>query len=344
MERDAQDALLVGVDGGATEVKAHAIVALGDHLEAGDARAGFRYEAVDGFEPLPMALQLAQSESGSIQCSEREARQGELWIEAFAQAIESVAARVGRARIRVGICAPGIKRRDGRGIVVAKNGPRIVDFGDRLEARLWRSGLVLAAPLPPLVGDGFAAGLGEKASRNGGLGGVTSAYYAGGGTGLAECYVLDGRVVSLDDVADVSRKAWEMTSTLGREYESHVSVRGLNARCVALGGAAGVMPEDGAARGDRAALQAFTECAAMLAELVEQRVVEMRKSRGIELERAVVGQRLGALLADPRLKAVLREPLERSSPIPVHASTLRAAPAIGAARWALDHRERAHAG
>jgi hypothetical protein len=345
VERDDHDALLVGVDGGATEVKAHAITALGDRLEAGEARAGFRYERVSGFEPLALADQLIESGRDSVRCSALEERQGELWIEAFAQAIESVAARACRARVRVGVCAPGIKSRDGRGIVAARNGPRIAGFADRLEARIVRAGLVLAGPLPPLVGDGFACGLGEKASLLGGLHDVTSAYYVGGGTGVAECFLLEGRVVSMDDVADISRKAWEMPSSLGRDFEAHLSARGLNARCVELGGSAGVLPEDGAVSGDRAALQALAECASMLAELVEKRVGEIRRARGVALERVVVGQRLGALLADPRLRASLREPAERASVLPIRASTLRAAPAIGAARWALDQRAegRAHA-
>lgn len=346
VERAVENALLVGVDGGATEVKAHAIIPVADRLEAGEARAGFRYERVSGFEPVDIAIQLDELARAAVRCSEHEERQGELCVEAFAQAIESVAARSGHARIRVGVCAPGLKSSAGRGIVAAKNGPRIVDFVDRLEARIMRGGLVLESPLPPLLGDGLACGLGEKASAKGGFNGVRSAYYISGGTGLAECFLLEGRVVALDDVADVSKKAWMLVSSLGRDFEAHLSARGLNARSHELGGRAGVFPEDAAASGDRAALQAFEECAAMLAELVEKRTSEMHRARGIALERVVVGQRLGLLLADPRLRTVLREPTERATPIPLHVSTLRCAPAIGAARWALDHRARgrAHAG
>lgn len=347
--------LLVGVDGGATEVKAHAIDEIDGAYTASRARAGFRYEPVNGFEPVDIALQMEESARGAMRCSALEQAQGERWVEAFASAIESVAASAGTARIQVGICAPGLKTRDARGIAVAKNGPRIVDFVDRLEARIMRSGLVLEYPIPPLVGDGVACGLGEVACAQGGLRDVSNAYYVGGGTGIAECFVLDGRVVSLDDVADFSRKAWSMTSSLGRDYESSVSARGLNARFVALGGRAGTVPEEviervqaGTATGskdsteqrpdatadERAASKALAECAAMLAELVNLRVEEMRHAHGVALERVVVGQRLGTLFAAPTLRSLLREPAERACSIPIHPSTLRASPAIGAARWA----------
>ncbi len=340
MERRGENELLVGVDGGATEVKAHAIVEVQGGLAEGAARAGFRYERAAEFEPVDLERQLAEHARGDCQRSKSEREQGQRWIDAFVNAIESVAARAGNATIRIGVCAPGLKTLDGRGIAVAKNGPRIPDFTDHLEAALLRTGLVLAAPVPPLVSDGFACGLGEKASPQGGFAGISSAYYIGGGTGIAECFVLDGRVVSMDEVADVSRKAWAMTGSLGRDYEAHLSMRGINARFVELGGSADVMPEQAVARGDRLAERTFHECAAMFAELVRARARELREARGIELERVVVGQRLGALFADPALCTALREPAERATGVPIQPSTLRAAPAIGAARWALDQSER----
>ncbi|MDZ4773571.1 MAG: hypothetical protein SGI72_10600 [Planctomycetota bacterium] len=367
MERRVESALLVGVDGGATEVKAHAIVEVDGALTTSHAHAGFRYERVDGFAPVDLSRQLDERARGEVRCCALEHAQGERWIEAFANAIESVAACASTAQLQVGICAPGLKTLDARGLAVVKNGPRIVDFVDRLEARLVRTGLVLARPIPELVGDGVACGLGEQASAQGGLRAVSNAYYVGGGTGIAECFVLEGRVVSLDEVADIARKAWSMTSSLGHDFESSVSARGLNARFVELGGRADVMPETTlanrddaawptkhasgddrvAARTDEsAAARAFAECAAMLAELVNLRVEEMRRARGITLERVVVGQRLGALFAEPRMRSYLLEPAERVCSIPIHPSTLRASPAIGAARWASlqDSRGATHAG
>lgn len=328
--------LLVGVDGGATEVKAHAIVEVAAGLELGDARAAFRYETVAGFTPLPLALQLAARDAGDIRIGALEHEQGERWIEAFTHAVTSIAACTQRAHVVVGVCAPGLKTRDGRGIAVSKNGPRIPDFNDRLEARLAREGLVLARGLPRLASDGDACGHGENACASGGLRDVVNAYYLGGGTGLAECFKLGGRIVGLDELDGRVVKAWALASSRGRSYEEHLSMRGINARFVELGGRAGTTPESAASRGEKAAIETFGECAKMLGELVGLRSAAMRELRDVALERVVVGQRLGNLFVDPALRAHLRAPADRACSIPIHPSTLREAPAIGAARCALD--------
>ncbi|MBL8859756.1 MAG: hypothetical protein JNL28_14715 [Planctomycetes bacterium] len=338
--------LLVGVDGGATEVKAHAVVEVAGGFAVGTARAGFRHEPVPGFAPADLARQIDEFERGAVRCTALEEAQAAGWIDSFAAAIASVAARVGCAHVVVGVCAPGLKSRDGRSIIAAKNGPRVLAFVDRLEARLAREGLVLARPIPPLLGDGLACGLGEDVSPDGGFRSVQSAYFAGGGTGVAECFKLDGRVRAMDGLADASRKAWQLESSLGKRYEEHLSVRGLNARFRELGGPPDVLPEIAAAGGDQAALRVFAECADMLGELARLRIEEVRVAHGIALERIVVGQRLAQLYSHPALCEVFRARAEAAVPIPIHASTLRAAPAIGAAHAALTgpRKETEHAG
>ena len=339
--------LLVGVDGGATEVRAFEVVQTGGWLALGPARAAFRHERVAGFEPRPLAAQSAQRERGVTELDAPEVEQGLRWIESYAAAIESVVARAHTAprgagdstsglRVRIGACAPGLKSADGRSLEVVKNGPRIAGFVGRLEARLARVGLVPEAPIPALLSDGVAAGLGEQATAEGGFAPVRSAYYLGGGTGLAECCLLEGRVVSMDELSGTCEKAWALASSSGEDYEAHLSARGLVDRYVAFGGRAGTFPEEAARAGEPAALRVFEECARMFAELVDRRVNELSSARGVQLERVVVGARLGVLFGDPALEACLRRPAERATRIPVFVSALREAPAIGAARWALE--------
>lgn len=347
--------LVIGVDGGATGARALAVLVREGRLEPTPHHATFLHELVPGFAPRPVTAQVEACRRNAPEIDELESEQGRRWLETYALAIESVVARAwtGAAcarspvpaeveveRVLVGICAPGQKSAGGRGLVVVKNGPRIPAFLDCLESRLAQSGIVLARPIAPLVSDGLAAGLGEQSTEGGGFTAVRAAYYVGGGTGIAECFVLDGRVVSLDELSDACAKAWSTPSSLGRDYEAHLSARGLNARHVELGGDAHSLPEQAARRGDRAAEQAFEECAAMLAELVNRRTLEIERARGVTLERVVVGARLGAWFADDALRSVLREPTQRATRIPIHASTLQAAAAIGAARWALEHHER----
>lgn len=370
--RDAHAALLVGVDGGATAVKACSVVPAGDGLVAGEDAATFRCD--DGARaPVPLDEQRRALAAGHIEPTEDERAWGDAWIDAYVESIASVAARARRADLRVGICAPGLKTADGRGIALVRNGPRIPDFLDRLESRLSRAGLALVAPIPPLLSDGVACGLGEAVHPHGAFRGVRDAYYVGGGTGLAECLLLDGRVIGFDDVASRARKAWELVASSGRTFEDELSMRGLaerweRARTTARAGDARGRPasastpgfadprpqppdvasasrsdarspvrsaeearhvEDAAAQGDPAALAVTRGAALALHELVRARA-------GVfPLERVVVGQRLGAWFAREDLREAWIEPARRGSPVPLVASTLREAPAIGAASRVL---------
>ena len=78
-----EDFILIGVDGGATEVKAHQVHCTdcdgGDGFELGTAAASIKYDVVPGFVPVPIDVQLAQHESGAILLSDTEERQGRLW-------------------------------------------------------------------------------------------------------------------------------------------------------------------------------------------------------------------------------------------------------------------------
>lgn len=325
--------LLIGVDGGATEVKAHAIVAAANGLVTGVGHAAFRHAIVGGFAPVPIEAQLAERGSGLVRPGSVEREQAALWIDSCALAIESVAAGARRADVLVGICMPGLKTRDGRGIDAMRNGPRIPDMLDRLEMRLARDGIVLAAPIARILGDGEACGHGEDASWTGGFRGVADAYYVGGGTGLAECFKIGGRVTSLDDLDGWLAKAWSMKSSIRRSYEDHLSARGINERWVELGGDPQSKPESAGPR-NLAAIQALSEAVVMLDELVRARIEALRRHGLAAPQRLVVGQRLGALLALPEL-ATLRASAEGVLPIELHLSSLRAAPAIGAVLVAL---------
>jgi hypothetical protein len=111
-------------------------------------------------------------------------------------------------------------------------------------------------------------------------------------------------------------------------------VRGINARWVELGGDAGAKPEDALPQ-RIPALQAWSEAVVMIDELLRSRIEALRRAGLPALERLVVGQRLGDLLASPKL-AMLRASAERACPIELRFSTLRAAPAIGAIHLALE--------
>lgn len=321
---EPEDDLLIGVDGGATEVKAHEIVRSDSTLGLGAASASLLYDRARGFRPVPMPTQLLALEKGTMRPSGLEGAQARLWLEASARAIASVAGQAGRTKVRLGICMPGLKTADGRGIAVMRWGPRIPDYLDRLEVLLAGGGLALGRSITRLSSDGEACAHGERIDARGLLREIGCAYYLGGGTGLAEALMIDGKIHGFDALTGFVRKAWQMEATGGRIVEDLLSPRGMNAAYAAMAGkqlplAPGDHPESRALAGDEQAARVLRDAAEALATVVLDRMTALR--RGFQassvritpntfLERVVIGQRLGGIFAATALRPVFRDPVE----------------------------------
>jgi hypothetical protein len=232
--------------------------------------------------------------------SREELYEGRDWVEVCARVI-------GPGPARVAFAMPGVKTADRRGIERLTHAAAVPDFLDRLAS------LLPEAVLGPLESDGEMAVLGETVAP-GQLVGVSCGYYLGGGTGLSEGLLVDGRSVPVESV--VSR-AWELG------LEPQLSPGGWKAL---FEGKAGRPPvgslEEEAASGGLAAVVLRTG-ARNLTEFLARRVKEFA-SLGVRLEKIVLGQRFGRLMRMERLFYV-------SAPVPVVGSEFRAAPAVGAA-------------
>ena len=337
------DEFLIGVDGGATEVKAHEIVSLSrdiafrsgtSMLALGHGSASVLYDRARGFRPVAMPIQLLALEKGTVRPSGLEGAQARLWLEASARAIASVAEHAGRTRVRLGICMPGLKTADGRGIAVMRRGPRIPDYLDRLERLLAEGGLALERPVARLSSDGEACAHGERIDAQGLLRGISCAYYLGGGTGLAEALLIEGGIHGFDALSGFVRKAWQMEATGGRIVEDLLSPRGMNSAYAAASGkrlplARPDHPEQRALMGDEKAAVVLRDAAEALASVVLDRMTALRRgfqggagagssaaNRSVRitpntfLERIVIGQRLGSLFAADELRPIFRGPVE----------------------------------
>jgi predicted NBD/HSP70 family sugar kinase len=381
------ETILIGVDGGASEIRAHEILTLPRRslLESpsfglGVASASRLYDTARGFRPVPLPTQLLAFDRGHVEPGGIERAQGRLWVEAASEVVLAVASQAGSTRARLGVCMPGLKTKDGRGIAVMKHGPRIPDYLVRLEELLAKGGLALSHPVARLSSDGEACAHGEEAGAQGRLRGVSCAYYVGGGTGIAEAIKADGRIHGLDAFRGQVRKAWQLETGGGKSLEDALSPKGMNAafaqairRKLPLD--ASEFPERRAAEGDEHAKAVLRRAAEALADLVVDRMLALRRGLVAKdparegdpdpsgsvrivpntiLDRVVVGQRLGQILADPAHAEVFRLPseaalarriletgdgalrkhyldgssLESELLVP---SLLRAAPAIGAA-------------
>ncbi len=381
MTQSLDDILLVGVDGGATEVKAHQVDwsdtaedPLGQ-FRLGTATASCKYDTLPGFAPVPVADQFAQREAGRIDLTDNERQQGCQWVDAAAGAVAKVCTQAGRRRVLIGIGMPGLKTVGGRGIEVINNGPRIPDFLQQFEARLAAGEIELAGPVAALGSDADYCGLGEMHAESGLLGDVEHAYYAGAGTGVADAMVLAGQLVPFDAAKTWIQKAWQFPSAIGPTFEKLISARSLNTIYHGLApNRTDAFPESDAASEHPVAVATMQMAASVLAELLFERLWTIARGRaalahrgkaylelkekhpysGTMLERLILGQRLGAVYADDRYQAIFAEPLrgclaamigqtgdralithaldnESLKPDFVQGSTLRAAPAIGAA-------------
>ena len=311
--------VLIGVDGGATEVKAHAVA-----CEGAAPHATFRlrpeaaaraYPRVAGFVPVPVAEQLARRDAALaaghvggaelarvLELAELEITQGDLWVRSAVEAIGAVARQCAVRRVLVGIGMPGLKTPDGRGICVINNGPRIPDYLRQLEASLAQAGVELSAPVAALGSDADYCGLGEEYAAEGAFRDVQNAYYIGGGTGIADALKLNGRLVPFDAAKAWIQKSWQMPSALGPTFERLVSAAALNQIHHRLsvserpnaGEHAGPdrYPEQAACAGDPIAAASLRCAGLVLAELLFERITTIYEGRADVAHRGAAYARL----------------------------------------------------
>ena len=360
MREGAPEPLLLGVDGGASGLRLHvvAILAAG-RLRASGRSLETRWGGARDFTPVALERQLAERaelEAGRLRLPDAERAQGEAWASTLADALVELTRGLARpGGLLVGVCLPGAARADGAGVVALRNGPRLPSFRDDLLRALAARDLLPCTGDVPLVGDGEAAGWGEEVEPSGLLGGVADAYYVACGTGVAEALKLGG-----EHLPSAARRAllpapWSLASESGGTLEDELSLRTLARRLELDPGEA---LEEAARRAGPRQREALARWAEALGAFLGARVVALARAAGRAPERVVVGQRSGMLLADERLARVVREPLAArlrselegarasGAALPAGwlcASTLRAAPALGAAALALRRLGRAAA-
>jgi len=354
--------LAIGVDGGASGVRALAVCRRADGLlEAAGEVARCDHEPFDATDFVAQRAEAADPRLADVEIEAARER-----VRATADVVAAAAdAAKGSRRIALGICWPGQKSADGRGIVVMRNGPRDPAFLDQLEPELAARGIELAAPIPRLASDGVTGALGERWAALGGMRDVLNALYFAGGSGLAESLLVAGRVRALDELTPPVPKAFELRIPAWRTtlkdldrglavYEdvlspgrwsppaSHVH------RVRQMGEARGHVDWSIAVRHDPERTSSTLHMAAMaLVRYIQDRMQRLREQAGVVPERAVVGARLGALIAMPETREMLHDRIVehlRAAGLPddfVRASTLLEAPCFGAAALALGLQDEA---
>lgn len=332
----------VGVDLGASGVRAWGARVVSSAplrlaLEGAACEAEF---GSNTFEPSELALQLEELRAGGPRPGDAERAEAARRVESCAEVIARAA---GGAPVEVALAAPGLRAADGRGIVVARNGPRMPHFLDELEGALAARGVHLSRALPALVGDGEAAGWGELLAASGTLADARAALVIVGGSGLAEVLVCGGRSIGLERLEPPLARAWELPapesggSSATLSVEDRLAPGRLNARW-SRGGAREPF-ERAAARCEPEAIAYCAQVTLDLASHVARRVNELAAHPGAMFpERVVLAGALGRMLArEPAWFAELERAtaaelarVGESRSVHLVLSGLRATPALGA--------------
>lgn len=339
-----KDTILIGIDGGATKVSGWEIRVDENGLcSLGDLNVQKQYREYNEFQskyiPVDVKQQLAEMNS-PIQLTEDEKIHGLSYMYAAADVIIEIAQANKGRQVLAGIGMPGLKTPDKRGIVALANGPRMPEYATVIENRIKASGVELAAPISHLGSDADYCGMGEEYSAEGAFRDVQTAYYLGGGTGVADAMKLNGVLVPFDAAKSWIAKAWEMKSSRDLSIERYASSGGIqylysleSGLSVDLLNEEGIFPPqimEKARNGEPDAQAVFQDVAEYLGKLLFERMstlwfgwkgqfefVNPAKAAPEPMhsylkkgfERLIIGQRLGDLMAESRGMDILWEPV-----------------------------------
>jgi len=344
----ADNYVLIGIDGGATKAigwivnfdPVRNVYDLSDH-HAEAAYAEYENYHSD-YEPVSIPLQLEERAAASMNLSDAEKQQGSAYTQAVIDIVQKLYTAGGHKPVLIGIGMPGLKTRDKRGINVINNGPRIIDYCTRIENKLRETGVQMASPVSRLGSDADYCGMGEFYANQGSFRGVQNAYYLGGGTGAADALLLKGVLIPFDDIKSWMAKTWELKNDKELSLERYASASGI--QFIYAGHAnipveelntERIFPPQIAARavaGDTPAQQTFDEVSTYLSWLLFERICTLFSGskeifgfinpnrnaldpvhlyRGTLLDRIVIGQRLGELMAEENGEKILTGPIEK---------------------------------
>lgn len=337
--------LIIGLDGGATKVSGWEVVYNKNQnsFSLGSAHSEKKYDEIPGylndFEPVDLQVQLNDNKHGKISQTDAEKQQETVYVEACAQVIESIVSDKPDMSVMIGLGMPGIKTDSKRGIAIVANGPRMIQYSDLLENRLYAAGINLICPLKHIGSDADYCGIGENYASDGLFKIKNNSYYLGGGTGAADALKLGGKLYPFDKIKDWMAKSWEMKSSSGLSMERYASAGGIQSIYSTHSGipiselnVKQIYPlqiADLAEKGEKAAKKTVAEVSDNLALLFFERVLTLYSGwerlfkfvnpdkpaltkehpfRREMFESIIVGQRLGQLFETPNGKTHVKEP------------------------------------
>ena len=258
---------------------------------------------IENFSPVPVQAQLKQFSKDSIILTSEEISQGKVIIEEIKKLLDFT------GQNNLSICFPGLKSNEG--ICVMANGPRIPRFKKLLNLD------------QHIFNDSDCCTLGEWKSSIGCMINVKNAIYIGGGTGIADGIIMNGKILNFNDNIDLKR-SWEIDfndSTIESQISPGGMIRSLNTKFNKNIKNLDEFLES------KESLTILKSASKALSSLIESRT-DFFRLNGLEPEIVVIGQRLGLFLSE--LKKEIQEMFYQSSKVPLKFSTDRRTAALGA--------------
>ena len=258
---------------------------------------------IENFSPVPVQAQLKQFSKDSIILTSEEISQGKVIIEEIKKLLDFT------GQNNLSICFPGLKSNEG--ICVMANGPRIPRFKKLLNLD------------QHIFNDSDCCTLGEWKSSIGCMINVKNAIYIGGGTGIADGMIMNGKIINFNDNSDLKR-SWEIgfnDSTIESQISPGGMIRTFNTKFNKNIKNLDEFIES------KESLAILRNASKALSSLVENRINFFKKN-GLEPELVVIGQRLGFFLSG--LKKEIQKMFYHSSKVPLKFSTDRRTAALGA--------------
>ena len=258
---------------------------------------------IESFEPVSIQTQLKQFSKNVIVITSEEESQGKVIIEEIKKLLALT------DQNNSSICFPGLKSNEG--VCVMKNGPRIPFFKKKLNLN------------QHIFNDSDCCTIGEWKSSIGCMINIKNAIYIGGGTGIADGIIMNGKILNFNDNSDLKR-SWEMgfnDSTIESQISPGGMIKTLNTKFNKNIKNLDEFLES------KESLTILKNASKALSSLIQSRTNFFRLN-GLEPEIVVIGQRLGLFLNE--LKEEIQEMFYQSSKIPLKFSTDRRTAALGA--------------
>jgi len=325
--------IYLGIDGGATKMMAQSIQ-ISDQSKLASYNAfnyEISYEQMPGwnnnFQPLHISIQKELKQSKDLKISLNEKQQGKIIIDTV-QTCYQQALKKNQKISGVGLCFPGLKNDDEDGTILLVNGPRIPDFVDQLKKK--------NIPINQIYNDSVCCLIGEIKGLSGSLRDISNGIYIGGGTGIADGLIINGKIADFNKDNNLKR-SWELTLPTGNSVESSLAPKYLINTFNRMENYDPITSLEEliilAEKGNQSADRLLTQAVEAIRILVTNRVKYIGEKTNKNCQKIVIGQRLAIALSLQNGKNTFMKKIHSSlnHDIPITLSKDRRTAALGAA-------------